>query len=888
METGNSENRVLLPANVVPKNYKIWLKPDLTAFTFHGTVSIELEVVRETDRIVVHAAELKVRSASVTYTSAGGGGRLEASGWTEEPDGNDMLTLSFGQPLPLGAGATLTMAFDGILNDNMAGFYRSKYSTLDGEQRYAATTQFQPTDARRCFPCFDEPALKATFEISLTLPDHLVALSNMPVALEMPAAAEPGLKTVVFERSLPMSTYLVAFVLGEFDCIEGRTSEGVVVRVYTPLGKKEQGEFALSVATRTLSYFSSYFDIAYPLPKLDMVAIPDFAAGAMENWGLVTYRETALLVDPLQSGVQGRQRVAEVVAHELAHQWFGNLVTMQWWDNLWLNEGFASYIGNQAVAALFPEWDMWLDFVNQYFSSALELDSLDNSHAIEIEVKHSNEINEIFDAISYDKGASVIRMIAQQIGPEAFRRGLHIYLKRFEYGNTVTADLWRALSEAADGFDVALFADKWTKTAGYPLVSVELGADDAADLAVSQSRFFVSGHVQQQQPAADAAAADAEQQLWPLYLPVRVAGSEAVTVQPLLGRSGRVPVCGGGGWVKLNAECVALVRVKYDSRLTQRLGAALAAGELQSPVDRLELLNDAFALAKAGFVPTVDALALADGMRGETNYTVWSNLAGNLAALCSVWSDEPAYPQLQALGRELFGPIGTRLGWQAAADESQLDTLLRTTVLGMLSLFDAPAVIAECRRRFAAYRADAQAAPIPPDLRGVVYACVVKNGGAAEWDELLGMYRTATLQEEKLRALRALGASRQPALLRATLELAVSPEVRAQDIATAFYPVAANPVGRNLAWAFFQERFETIQEILKDAGLLMPRLISILTDNFSTQAKLQEVEAFFASHPVPAAERTIKQSCELIRANTRWRDSNVSSVQAWLNANYPL
>eukprot|EP01094_Clydonella_sp_ATCC50884_P017334 TRINITY_DN2999_c0_g1_i1.p1 TRINITY_DN2999_c0_g1~~TRINITY_DN2999_c0_g1_i1.p1 ORF type:complete len:463 (-),score=132.41 TRINITY_DN2999_c0_g1_i1:21-1409(-) len=377
-------------------------------------------------------------------------------------------------------------SFEGVLNDQMAGFYRSRYS-VEGEERFMAVTQFEPTDARRAFPCWDEPSLKATFSVSLTVPTNRTALGNMPAEEEQ---VNGDLKTIRFGRTPIMSTYLVAFLVGEFDVVEDVTKEGVVMKVYTPLGKADQGKFALEVGKNTLSFYTDYFAIPYPLPCLAMVAISDFSAGAMENWGLVTYRETALLIDSATSGVSNKQRVAYVVAHELAHQWFGNLVTMEWWKELWLNEGFATWVGNLAVDHLFPAWDIWTKFSSDYFARAQQLDSLRSSHPIEVEVYSSDEINEIFDAISYCKGAAIIRMIASVLGLDAFKKGLQIYLKRHQYGNAVTDDLWQALQESS-GVDVKSLMDVWTKHTGYPVLHAALSS--ATTLHVRQHRFLSSG-----------------------------------------------------------------------------------------------------------------------------------------------------------------------------------------------------------------------------------------------------------------------------------------------------------------------------------------------------------------------------------------------------------
>eukprot|EP00276_Gloeochaete_wittrockiana_P001400 CAMPEP_0184675586 /NCGR_PEP_ID=MMETSP0308-20130426/87867_1 /TAXON_ID=38269 /ORGANISM="Gloeochaete witrockiana, Strain SAG 46.84" /LENGTH=970 /DNA_ID=CAMNT_0027123301 /DNA_START=44 /DNA_END=2956 /DNA_ORIENTATION=- len=432
--------RVLLPTDVRPKTYRLDLQPNLETFIFNGIAEVDVTVVNATSTVTLHAVDLKISSIQLVTKHE----TLTPLSYALD-EKKDTLSIVFKENLPLGDG-TFKFVYTGTLNDQMAGFYRSKY-TVDGQDRYLATTQFESTDARRAFPCWDEPCLKATFDVTLTVPSNRVAISNMPEVSS--TVRTDGFRVIKFDTTPIMSTYLLAFVVGEFDLVEGNTPEGVHVRVFTPPGKKDQGLFALEVCIKSLSYFSQYFGIPYPLKKMDCIAIPDFAAGAMENWGLVTYREVAVLIDPVNSSTAMRQRVAEVVAHEMAHQWFGNLVTMEWWTHLWLNEGFATWAAYLAVDHIFPEWDMWTQFVTGNFSRALTLDGLKSSHPIEVEVKNSGEISEIFDAISYSKGASVIRMLASYLGYETFKQGLNVYLKRFTYRNAVTEDLWQALSDVS-------------------------------------------------------------------------------------------------------------------------------------------------------------------------------------------------------------------------------------------------------------------------------------------------------------------------------------------------------------------------------------------------------------------------------------------------------
>ena len=380
------------------------------------------------------------------------------------------------------------MRFTGTLNDRLVGFYRSEYQDNEGRTRHLATTQFEATDARRAFPCWDEPARKAVFDVTLVFDDSLQAVSNTPIVEE--SSSGPGLRSVRFGETPIMSTYLLAFVVGDLVSVEAEAVNGTTIGVWTTRGKENQAGFALDTSVKLLGYFNDYFGIPYPLPKLDHIAIPDFAAGAMENWGCITYRETALLVDPENSSAGTRQRVAEVVAHEMAHMWFGDLVTMEWWDDLWLNESFASWMGTKSVDWLFPDWEMWTQFVNMDTNRALSLDGLKNSHPIEQEVKNPAEVSQLFDAISYSKGGSVLRMLENFLGAETFQGGLYRYLKANEYGNARTQDLWAALEEES-GQPVTEIMDSWVKQTGYPVLRVE-AARSASDVQVSCLRSVSS------------------------------------------------------------------------------------------------------------------------------------------------------------------------------------------------------------------------------------------------------------------------------------------------------------------------------------------------------------------------------------------------------------
>ena len=856
------QERVLLPQDVCPSKYQLALTPDLAQFTFSGDEEVKVEVKEPTSRIVLHAADLKFQSVE-----------FQQNGTTITPvqilldEKQETATFEFDRSLPSGS-ATLKIRFTGELNDQMRGFYRSEY-TVEGEKRAMAVTQFEATDARRAFPCWDEPAVKATFEVTLVVPANRMAISNMLPVEETTNAA--GQKVVRFAETPVMSTYLLAFIVGEFDWVEDRTREGVLVRVFTPLDKKEQGRFALDVANRTLSFFQEYFNIPYPLPKMDLLAIPDFAAGAMENWGAVTYRETAILVDPENSSAATKQRVAVVIAHELAHQWFGNLVTMEWWTHLWLNEGFASWIEYLAVDYLFPEWDIWTQFVFSDFSRALHLDGLRHSHPIEVEVKHPSEINEIFDAVSYSKGASIIRMLAAFLGEDIFRQGLRLYLTRHQYNNATTEDLWSALAEAS-GQPVKTIMDSWTKQTGYPVLSLEERRQDAnLSLDVQQSRFLSSG--------VESAEEEDKSQWW---VPVGIMSSHSseptfVTLQDR--RSTFTLPLSNNEWIKVNGAQTGFYRVNYPPALWSKLNPTIESLTLP-PADRLGVQNDAFALTRAGLLSSTQVLELAEAYKNETDYTVWADLSTNLNELSLLLSQEPSHKLFRAFARNLYSPVARRLGWEVKSGEEHLTALLRSLTISEFGHYGDPATIDEARRRFARFVEDGHS--LHPDLRFPIYSLVVENGIPDAYEAILKVFRQADLHEEKVRCLRALGYSQQPDLLQRTLEFSLSNEVRSQDTVFVIGSVALNPHGRELAWQFLQNQWAEFDRRYGKGGFLLARLVSSATENFTTADKAQEVEAFFLSHAAPAAERAIQQSLEQIRSNARWLERDREQVRQWL------
>ena len=849
---------IVLPANVRPRHYQITLQPDLDKFTFDGLELIEIEIAETTSDIVLNADEMRVHTATLVKD----GNSQLATAITLDGE-RETVTLSFANAIEPGA-AQLDLRFTGALNDKLRGFYRSQYVNPEGATAYLATTQFEATDARRAFPCWDEPSCKATFQLTLNIPTQMVAVSNTPIIDT--AGLDSGYKSIMFARTPVMSTYLMAFIIGDLTYIEQEAANNTRVGVWTTRGKEEQGRFALETSARMLSFFNDYFGIPYPLEKLDHIAIPDFAAGAMENWGAITYRETALLVDPDNSSAGTRQRVAEVVAHEMAHMWFGDLVTMEWWDDLWLNESFASWMGTKAVDWAFPEWQMWTQFVNMDTNRALSLDGLKNSHPIEQEVKDPAEISQLFDAISYSKGASVIRMLEQFLTPEVFQRGLHQYLNANQYANARTEHLWAALEEASQQ-PVTAIMGTWTGQMGYPVLRVEAHeSGDHLELVLSQERFVYDNLMGESEP---------EQMVWQVPVGVAQSGNGESQILVMDSPQARLRLnrpAGADGWFKVNPLQTGFFRVNYSEADWQRLIPAISALTLPA-TDRLGIQNDAYALSKAGLLPVTQFLALAEAYKNEDDASVWSDLASNLRDIELLVADEPCHENYRSFARNLFGPAARRIGWEARDGEGHLDALLRSTVLSQAGGYGDPEFLSQARERFDAYLKDGST--LHPDLRGLVFSLAAQGGDDTTYDALWELEKKADLQEEKIRLLLALARFTQPELLQETLRRAISDDVRSQDTISVITSVASNLRGRHLAWQFVKDNWDEFDRRYGDGGFGLMRLVSICS-NFVDADKLAEVETFFQEHPAPAAERTIRQALERVRLNVRWLELNRS------------
>ena len=763
-----------LPRTVVPSRYDLTLAPDLTSATYTGDETIAVTVHEPTAEVVLNAVDLQIRSV----TARDERGRSLAGSVRLEPE-RERARFVFPEALAAGSWR-LQVVFEGILNDKLRGFYRSRYVDGDGAEHWLASTQFEAVDARRAFPCWDEPSFKAVFASTLVIDERLTAVSNTRIAAERPGPG-PGKKTLQFADTIVMSTYLVAFVVGELGATEPVLVGPTPVRIWCVPGKQPIARFGQAVATFSLEFFEQYYGMPYPGDKLDFLAIPDFASGAMENLGAITFRETALLVDEKAATHNELERVADVVAHEVAHMWFGDLVTMSWWNGIWLNEAFATFMEMLCVDAWKPEWQRWVTFgVSR--AAALALDGLQNTRSIEVPVTAPKDAEAMFDALTYEKGASVLRMLEQHLGADVFRDGIRRYLQKHKYANSETRDLWEALGAA----DVM---EEWIFSPGYPVIGV---TEEAGGLVLSQQRFTYL-------PGEGGAAG----QRWQVPITLKLEAEGAVHTRKLLltRAEERLELPGVPAWVIVNAGGDGYYRVRYSPALLGKL--ATRAASVASPIERFNLVNDAWASAVAGVMPLGEYLDLTARFREETDRNVWSALIGAFAYLKRVL-DDAEIPRLEALVRDRIVPMVARLGWAPQAGENELQRQLRGDLLGALgTLGNDPAVQARARGLF---RGDPTL--VEPSVLSAAIAITGFAGGPAEYDEAYGRFKGAKTPQEEQRYLYALAGFRQPELLAATLERTINGDFRTQDAPFVLRSLLVSVYARERAWQFVKAHWQ--------------------------------------------------------------------------------
>jgi aminopeptidase N len=838
-----------LPKTVVPIHYALDLVPDLAKLIFAGSETVDIDVLAPTDRIVVNALDLTVEAATVD------GGVGPASGIALDAAAQT-ATFTFARPIAVGR-HKLTVAFTGRINRFGRGLFVVDYPTEDGRKRMISS-QLEPADARRIFPSWDEPAFKATFTLTVTVPQDLVAVSNTPVDREEPAGN--GAKRVSFQATPRMSSYLFVLAVGDFERITADAG-GVTVGVVTTRGKSRHGRYALDSAVELLAYYNDYFGVAYPLPKLDLIAVPGGFGGAMENWGGITFFESRLLFDPASNASDARRGIFAILAHEMAHQWFGDLVTMAWWDNLWLNEGFASWMQAKAAERLHPDWQTWLNGSGGK-QGAMSEDARRTSHAIQQPVANETEASAVFDTITYVKGQAFIRMLESYLGEDAFAAGIRAYMRQHTLSNTTTADLWRAL-EAASGKPVAAVAAAYTEQPGVPLVVAQATcAGDTQRIVLRQERFTIH---------------DPDPR--PLHWQVPVVFGAASG-----GRSGTVllddsaEIAGGrcGEPIKLNLGDVGYYRVQYDAAGFAALDRAITG---MAPADRVNLLADAWALVEAGRTAPAVFFELADRLAGDDSRAVIDQIARVLSRIDRLEWGRPGRSAFHAYARVLLRPAFDRLGWDAAPSEPTDRTVLRTRLIGRLGDFGDDTVIVEAKRRFAAFVTEPSA--LSTELRGTVTHLAGRNADRTTYDILLALARKTTVTDERVRYYSAAASARDPALARETLAITLTDELPSNLIGTLISQVASGGEHRELAWRFVQANYEALAT--KQGPSFRDNFAANLLGNFTDAAHAAELESFAPAHATSGGRIIAARAYERIMADADFAAQQLLAIDAWVN-----
>ena len=828
-----------LPRSARPHRYELELRPDLSAARFEGSVSIDLEVTEPTARLVLNAIELEFQR--VQLDGPDGSGLTPSVSFDED---NQMATLEFDRSLSAGL-HRLSIDYTGTLNDQLRGFYRSTFRDEDGQERVIATTQFEAPDARRAFPCWDEPEFKAVFSVTLVVDEGLTGLSNGP--LEASRRRDDGSVEMRFADTMKMSTYLVAFVVGPYELTEADVVDGIPIRVATVPGKQALTSFAHEVARHALRFLAGYFGIPYPAAKLDHVAVPDFAFGAMENLGCVTYRESLLLADPDTAAQTELQRIASVVAHETAHMWFGDLVTMKWWDGIWLNEAFATFMELTTSDHFRPEWQMWTAF-GAGKAAALSIDGLIATRPVEFPVGRPKEAEGMFDVLTYQKGGSVLKMLEQYLGAEVFRKGIAHYLATHAYGNTETADLWDAI-ETISGEPVRTIMGTWIHQGGYPMVYASLD-DDPSTVLLRQKRFVYTA-------GADGGAGSEPRWAVPINLRASIDGTVHHERLLLDQEEASFTFAGPVDWVVVNDGAWGYYRTRYSEELWRRLAGA-DAGSVLDPLEKLQLVGDTWAAVVAGEASLEEWAAAASEVSADPDPDVWGSIAGGLYMLALIGDDGDREP-LQRFAARLARPAWAAIGWDRSPDEGDRTATARSRIVSVMAEHaHDQEVIAEARRRFSGHLSGSGGG-LAPDLIGAAARIAVEFGGRDAWEEVLEAYRRAEGPQDQLRYLHALTETPFEDLRTRTLDLMLSPDVRSQDAPFAIAALLGRRGAALPVWEWLEANWDRVQ-----ARFPSSLLIRVLEATAAiVDADLAErVHGFCRSRQIPVSAVRLQQILE--------------------------
>ncbi|MCA9346552.1 M1 family metallopeptidase [Candidatus Saccharibacteria bacterium] len=844
-----------------PSEYDLFISLSQDKKSFKGKVTITgKKTGRPSKRITLHQNRLRIASVKLTHIDKKNKqSEIKISRLLNHKSLNE-LRIHTDSTIYAG-NYTIEIEYSGTITDNMDGIYPCNFSDHKGDPKQLIATQFESHHARDAFPCIDEPEAKAIFKLSLEHSSDETAISND----EVESVKNNGPTSITSFRKTPiMSTYLLAFVVGELKWKEAVTKTNTKIRVYSVPDLISGADFALKTAVDAMEFYEDYYDIPFPLPKCDLVALPDFASGAMENWGLITFREQLLLCDK-NTSLSTKQYIAIVVAHELTHQWFGNLVTMRWWTDLWLNEGFASWMEYLAVDHLFPEWHVWRQFTVDEQQSALKADSLEYTHPIEVEVHHPDEIRTIFDIISYQKGGSVIHMLYNYLGPDAFKQGLRHYLKKYAYSNASTTDLWQALEDVT-GKPVKNFMGAWTSQSGYPIVDIEFINDH---LVVKQNRFVTNPKSTERN----------DSNLWPI--PLLCSGIEKALITKKITN---IPLTSKEIPIKINNEQTGFYRVNYSHQLQQKQLQAIKKGDLDD-IERMGLLSDSFEITRAGYQNVAEYLDLLQNYRNETSLAVWEIIASSLGSIKNYLSksdhDEELRDLMKPFVRDLTKSQLIKLGWSKLKNESHLDSLLRPLIIGLSTSADEITVLDKCRELYDKKINDN--VHLDPDLRTIVYDTIARTGGKNEYEQLLELYKKSTSNDEKLSLTSALTSFKQPEIIKEVLKLMKTDLIRLQDIGYWIAYSFMNRYSREATWKWLQANWDWLK-MRNGTDLSFYRTPVYAARNFASTSHLEEYKEFFSKHMEPGLKRSYNQGLEIIETNNAWRERDSESALKWFKS----
>ncbi|NXA52990.1 AMPE aminopeptidase, partial [Nothocercus julius] len=864
-----------LPTYIKPVHYDLEVKPEMELDTYTGTVNISIALEKSTSYLWLHLRETKITEMPTLRKSSG-----------EQTALNDCFEYTPQEYIVMKAEAelspasesepyVLTLKFQGWLNGSLVGFYRTTY-TENGVTKSIAATDHEPTDARKSFPCFDEPNKKATYTISIIHQQDYQALSNMPV--QQTEQLDNGWVRTTFERSVPMSTYLVCFAVHQFEWIEKTSASGKPLRIYAQPLQIHTAEYAANVTKIVFDFFENYFNLSYSLPKLDKIAIPDFGTGAMENWGLITYRETNLLYDPNESASSNKQRVAAVIAHELVHQWFGNIVTMDWWDDLWLNEGFASYFEFLGVNAAEPDWQMLDQVLIDDVLPVMKDDSLLSSHPIVVDVSSPAEITSVFDGISYSKGASILRMLQDWLTPDLFRKGCQVYLKENHFMNAKTDDFWAALETASDK-PVKEVMDTWTRQMGYPVL--EMGTNSV----FTQKRFLLDPHADASYPPSDLSYK------WNIPVKWGLGSSMSYTFYNKSDSAGITIQSSPNSFVKINTDHIGFYRVNYNDQNWADLANLLITNHtIFSAADRAGILDDAFSLARAGFVNYSVPLELTKYLTNEADYLPWHRAISAVTYLADMLEDDTnLYLLFKDYFRSLVKPIVNQLGWSDSG--SHLERLLRASVLDFACSVDDTEALNNASLLFEEWIRGQNTTKVlpfssspPVNLRLLVYRYGMQNSGnETSWNYMFQKYQETSLAQEKEKLLYGLASVKNITILDRYLKYIYNTSlIKSQDVFTVLRYISYNSYGKTMAWDWIRLNWEYLVGRFTINDRTFGRIVTI-SQTYNTELQLWQMENFFEKYPnAGAGESPRNQSIEQVKNNIEWLKENKEDIRAWL------